>query len=203
GVDIREGQQLACITCALCIDACDDVMAKIGRPRGLIDYLSLADEKREREGAAPIPAWRRVFRPRVLAYTALWGAVGLGLLFALFIRSDVDMTVAAVRNPVFVQLSDGSIRNAYDIRLRNKTGEARTFRVSAVADEALLLQLEGTRERRVTVPPDETFLQRAYLVAKPDHPAASDSSTEVRFWVEDVESNERAEAETRFRGRDE
>ncbi|MEO0362593.1 MAG: cytochrome c oxidase accessory protein CcoG, partial [Pseudomonadota bacterium] len=46
GVDIREGQQLACITCALCIDACDDVMAKIGRPRGLIDYLSLADEKR-------------------------------------------------------------------------------------------------------------------------------------------------------------
>ena len=44
GIDIRNGQQLECITCALCIDACDDVMAKIGKPRGLIDYIALTDE---------------------------------------------------------------------------------------------------------------------------------------------------------------
>jgi cytochrome c oxidase accessory protein FixG len=50
GIDIRDGQQLECITCALCIDACDDIMAKIGKPRGLIDYIALTDETREREG---------------------------------------------------------------------------------------------------------------------------------------------------------
>jgi cytochrome c oxidase accessory protein FixG len=51
GIDIRDGQQLECITCALCIDACDDIMAKIGKPRGLIDYLALTDEA-ERAGKA-------------------------------------------------------------------------------------------------------------------------------------------------------
>ena len=50
GIDIRDGQQLECITCALCIDACDDVMGKIGRPRGLIDYDSIANDERRREG---------------------------------------------------------------------------------------------------------------------------------------------------------
>jgi cytochrome c oxidase accessory protein FixG len=53
GIDIRDGQQLECITCALCIDACDDIMAKIGKPRGLIDYIALTDEARARgHGAA-------------------------------------------------------------------------------------------------------------------------------------------------------
>ena len=72
GVDIREGQQLGCITCALCIDACDDVMARIGKPRGLIDYVTLADEERERAGEPPVGVWRQVLRPRVLVYTGLW-----------------------------------------------------------------------------------------------------------------------------------
>src|SRR6056297_3697461 len=47
GIDIRKGQQLECITCALCIDACDDVMTRIGKPRGLIDYITLADQEAE------------------------------------------------------------------------------------------------------------------------------------------------------------
>ena len=64
GIDIRDGQQMECITCGLCIDACDDVMAKIGKPRGLIDYFALSDETVERAGSTPIPVWKHVFRPR-------------------------------------------------------------------------------------------------------------------------------------------
>jgi cytochrome c oxidase accessory protein FixG len=116
GIDIRDGQQLECITCALCIDACDDVMDKIGKPRGLIDYIALTDETRERAGKAPRAIWKHVFRPRTMIYTSLWSAVGIGLVVALFIRSDIDVTVAPVRNPTFVTLSDGSIRNTYDVR---------------------------------------------------------------------------------------
>ena len=55
GIDIRDGQQLECITCALCIDACDDIMDKIGKPRGLIDYMALTDETRERARRAAEP----------------------------------------------------------------------------------------------------------------------------------------------------
>ncbi len=175
-------------------------MHRLGRERGLIDYLSLADEKVEREGGKAAALWKRIFRPRVLIYTAAWSAVGLGLLFALFIRSDLDLNASAVRNPVYVTLSDGSIRNAYDLRIRNKTGDARTFRLSVISDEVLRIDLEGTDETRVTVPADETFSQRVYAIARPDDPAAGVESIEVRFWVEDVESGERAYANSRFRG---
>jgi polyferredoxin len=52
GIDIRDGQQLECITCALCIDACDDIMDKVGKPRGLIDYMALTDEAQRARGQA-------------------------------------------------------------------------------------------------------------------------------------------------------
>jgi polyferredoxin len=130
GIDIRDGQQLACITCALCIDACDDVMDKIGKPRGLIDYIALTDETRERAGKEPRSIWKHIFRPRTILYTVLWSAVGIGLTAALFMRQEIDLTVAPVRNPVFVTLSDGSIRNTYDVRLRNMNLDDRDFQLS-------------------------------------------------------------------------
>ena len=91
GIDIRDGQQLECITCALCIDACDEIMEKIGKPRGLIDYMALSDEGRERAGEPPRNIWRHILRPRTILYTSLWSLVGLGLVFALFIRPVIDL----------------------------------------------------------------------------------------------------------------
>src|SRR5690606_41521595 len=72
GIDIRDGQQLACITCALCIDACDDVMGRIGKPRGLLDYVTPADGERERAGAAPALVWKSIVRPRTVLSFLLW-----------------------------------------------------------------------------------------------------------------------------------
>ena len=164
GIDIRDGQQMECITCALCIDACDDVMAKIGKPRGLIDYMALSDETLERSGQPPKNIWKHILRPRTIMYTSLWSLVGVGLLFALFIRSDIELTVAPERNPTFVTLSDGSIRNTYDVRLRNKHGEDRVFKLSIKGDPALRLQLEGTVYHSVNVPADTALLQRVYIV---------------------------------------
>jgi len=202
GIDIRDGQQLECITCALCIDACDDIMAKIGKPRGLIDYMALTDEVSERAGGEPKPIIKHILRPRTILYTSLWALVGVGLIFALFIRSDVDMTVAPVRNPTFVTMSDGSIRNAYEVRLRNKHGEDRPFRLSVKGEDASIrLQLEGTPYETVDVPADSTKLQRVYLIAPPSSDAAEDERTEVRLWVEDIANGERAYEDTFFNGR--
>lgn len=206
GIDIREGQQLACITCALCIDACDDVMDKIGRPRGLIDYLALTDQPPvltpSPKDWQPQPVWKHVFRPRTVVYTALWAAIGLGLLFALFIRPEIDMTVAAVRNPQFVTLSDGTIRNAYDIRLRNKHGEPRDFHLSLTSGETLRIELEGRDDLIVPVPADSTFRQRVYVSARPGDPAATLGRTDLRVWVEDLISGERTHGDTHFLGKD-
>ena len=203
GIDIRDGQQLECITCALCIDACDDIMAKIGKPRGLIDYMALTDEELERSGNAPKPIIKHILRPRTILYTTLWSLVGLGLVFALFIRPEIDMTVAPVRNPVFVTLSDGSIRNTYEVRLRNKHGEARPMRMSVSGDSSIRIQLEGTPYETVEVPANETYLQRVYLIAPASAAAAQEDRTEVRLWVEDISNGDRAYRDTVFNGRGE
>ncbi len=202
GIDIRDGQQMECITCALCIDACDDVMEKIGKPRGLIDYLALSDEPAERSGKPPRAIWQHVLRPRTILYTVLWALVGVGLLFALFIRSDIDLTVEAIRNPTFTVLSDGSIRNTYLLRLRNKHGEPRDFRVSIGAEEILRLDLEGAEGNVVRVPADKSLQQRVYVIARPGDPAATQDRLDLRFWVEDVKNGERAYRNTVFNGRD-
>ncbi|SMX45061.1 cytochrome c oxidase accessory protein CcoG [Actibacterium lipolyticum] len=201
GIDIRDGQQLACITCALCIDACDDVMAKIGKPRGLIDYMALTDEPRERAGNPPKSVWKHIFRTRTILYTTLWSAVGIALVVALFIRPDLDLTVSPVRNPIYVTMSDGSIRNTYDVRLRNKHGEVRPFRITVSGDPALRVQVEGTPYQVVDVPADTSKLQRVYVIAPNGSAPALDERTEVRIWVEDTSNGDRASAETVFNGK--
>jgi cytochrome c oxidase accessory protein FixG len=203
GIDIRDGQQLACITCALCIDACDDVMAKIGKPRGLIDYMALTDETRERAGQTPVSIWKHVFRPRTILYTALWSLVGIGLTAALFMRQEIDLTVAPVRNPTFVTLSDGSIRNTYEVRLRNMNLEERQFRLSLTSDALLRIELEGQDGLSVTVPANEMVLQRVYVVAPAGSAAAEVHRTDFRFWVEDLTSTDRASKDTVFNGKGE
>nr|WP_231704006.1 cytochrome c oxidase accessory protein CcoG [Cochlodiniinecator piscidefendens] len=202
GIDIRDGQQLECITCALCIDACDDVMVKIGKPRGLIDYMALKDEAAERAGEAPKSVWKHILRPRTILYTSLWSLVGFGLVFALFIRSEIDMNVSPVRNPTFVTMSDGSIRNTYEVRLRNKHGEDRQFHISLTSPELLVISLEGNSDLTVPVPADDTYMQRVYVLAPSGTLAAQAARTDLRLWVEDLTNGERAYVDTVFNGND-
>jgi cytochrome c oxidase accessory protein FixG len=202
GIDIRDGQQMECITCALCIDACDDIMEKVGKPRGLIDYMALTDEANERGGNAKKPVWKHIFRPRTIMYTTLWSAIGVGLVVALFIRSDIDVTVAPIRNPQYVTLSDGSIRNTYDLRIRNMTHDTTTFEITLVSESPLQVALEGTETMTVDVPADSTQLQRVYVVAEPGSAPADAERSDFRFWVEDLGSNTRTFQDTTFFGRD-
>ncbi|MBI6630344.1 cytochrome c oxidase accessory protein CcoG [Pontibaca salina] len=201
GIDIRDGQQLECITCALCIDACDDVMERIGKPRGLIDYMALSDEGRERAGAKPRPVWKILLRPRTVMYTVLWSLVGFGLLFALYIRPHIEMSVAPIRNPTFVTMSDGTIRNTYDVRLLNKNGDARPFELTVSGDPAFAIHLEGVPKNIVEVPADTALLQRVYVVAPPGTGPAETSRTEVQFRVEDLSNGEHAEKASTFNGK--
>ncbi|MCF6446128.1 cytochrome c oxidase accessory protein CcoG [Nereida sp. MMG025] len=203
GIDIRDGQQMECITCGLCIDACDDIMDKLGRDRGLVGYLAISDEAYEVAGNTPRSIWRHhIFRPRTILYTVLWGGVGVALTVALFLRQEIEMNVSPIRNPTFVTLSDGSIRNIYDVRLLNKNGDDREYHLSLVADDVLRISLEGTNELSVTVPADSTKLQRVYVTARPGTEAAGRDRTEFRLWVEDLQSTDRAYKDTVFNGKE-
>lgn len=201
GIDIRKGQQLECITCALCIDACDEVMDRIGRPRGLIGYMALKDEAAERAGGHPKRLWRHIFRPRTMLYTVLWSGVGIAMIVALFLRSPIDVDVTPLRNPLYVTLSDGSIRNSYDLRLHNKHGEDRVFLVSVIADDPLSIELEGTELLSVVVPADATRAQRVYVTAAAGSPAAVAERRDLRLWIEDLGSKDRVYADTIFNGK--
>ena len=201
GVDIREGQQLGCITCALCIDACNDVMAKIGRPPDLIGYLTLADGERERLGEPPVPIWHRIVRPRVLLYAVLWAGIGVAMIAALMVRTDISIGVDPIRNPLYVTLSDGSVRNSYELRLRNMTGYDREFRLTATAAAPLALELQGMPGDTVTVPANQTLRQRIYLTSPADAPASGADITPVGVVATDAASGATASEETVFRGR--
>jgi cytochrome c oxidase accessory protein FixG len=198
GVDIREGQQIGCITCALCIDACDDIMKKIGKPRGLIDYCTLADQPLETAGAAPVPIWKRVIRPRTILYTALWSAIGIGMVVALFMRDSIGLTVARDRNPLFVTLSDGTLRNAYTVKIQNMNGEPHPFRISATSEPELRLDIQGMGVNEFEIDADESRKLRVFLLARPWFTMAE--RTPVRIWVEDLVTRERAFYETHFQG---
>ena len=185
GIDIRNGPQVGCITCALCIDACDKVMAQIGRPLGLIDYATAEDCERERKGEAPRPALKTLLRPRTIAYFTLWAAIGLTMLFSLGERSRVGLSAQQQRNPVFVRLADGQVRNAFTVKIRNMQARPREFVVALTGlPGAAMWQEGGSRESaagvvRATVPADALGKLRIFVVA----PAGAEKRDEFAFTV--------------------
>ncbi|AKH43784.1 cytochrome c oxidase accessory protein FixG [Altererythrobacter atlanticus] len=174
GYDIRKGPDIACITCGLCIDACDRVMEEVGRPRGLIDYATLEDCEREKAGEEPRPAWKALLHPRTLIYFGVWGGIGLALLFALGVRSHTDISAAPDRNPPFMLMSDGSIRNSYTVKLRNMESRPRDMRVTMEGLDGgrmwtdQMASEDAARELTVTVAADSTEPLRLYVIAPPD-----------------------------------
>src|SRR5215468_12450948 len=128
GIDIRDGSQLECIQCALCIDACNDIMRKIDRPLELIAY----DTIKEQEAAAlGRTANVQLLRARTLLYAGLIAGVSAIMLAGVLLRTTLDINVLHERNPPFVMLADGSLRNAYTVKILNKRNEPRAFRLAA------------------------------------------------------------------------
>ena len=217
GIDIREGQQLECITCALCIDACNGVMEKLGRDHSLISYATLADYNANMalatgNGAHDINPnlvrdsdghfhdkvkhfdWRIIFRPRTLLYMGVWTAVGIGLLVALLSRDRLEVNVLHDRNPQFVMESDGSIRNGFTIRILNMIPDPRViiFSLDGLPGATMKVnEIDQPADRVFFVPvePDKARTLKVYVTLPPG--AAKEATTDFRFVAEDRASNEK------------
>ena len=224
GIDIRDGQQLECITCALCIDACDSVMDKIGKERGLISYATLAeyqsnmalataggtssiDPARVRDAGGKLSGKvsafhiKKLARPRTLIYLAAWSLVGLGLLYALLTRDRLQVNVLADRNPQFVVLSDGAIRNGYTVKLLNMIPEPRTIEVALEGLPGAEMTVVGieqpaTRTFAVEVEPDRLKTLKVF-VRQPRENVAGQTQ-HFTFTVEDKSGAEHARYDATF-----
>ena len=115
GIDIRDGTQMECVHCTACMDACDNVMTKIGSPRGLIRYASLNGIERGEHLR---------FTPRLAGYSVILFLLMTILGLMLFTRADVEATVLRAPGSMFQQMPDGHFSNLYTVRVINKTSRA-------------------------------------------------------------------------------
>jgi cytochrome c oxidase accessory protein FixG len=114
GIDIRNGTQLECTNCTACIDACDDIMTKINRPKGLIRYDS-------HHGI--LSGSKKIWTNRVKAYTLLLVLLLSVLGFLLGNRGDVELTVMRTPGMLYQERPDGNISNLYNFQIANKTNK--------------------------------------------------------------------------------
>jgi cytochrome c oxidase accessory protein FixG len=197
GIDIRNGAQLECIQCGLCIDACDSVMRKIGRPERLIAYDTEMNVQRRLAGEKPV---FRPVRPRTILYAAIIAVVGGIMVYALATRQSFTVSAIHDRNPLYVQLSDGGIRNAYTLRVLNKELEPREFLLSLDGLPGAVVEVVGQplgARQTIAVPANETREVRVLVSEYTRRPA---HSADITFYLYDAQSGERAFAHDHFRG---
>ena len=200
GVDIREGASLGCIQCGLCIDACDNVMKKLGRPTRLIAYDTDINVKLRMEGKQP---FYKLVRTRTLLYAAVIAIAGSVMIYTLATRGSEGISVIHDRNPMFVRLSDGALRNGYTIRIVNKELRHRDFIVSVDGLPSSLVDFVGLPPRAdgrqlVDVGPDQT--KEVRVVVTDYSKTAPAPSTSILFRLIDVDSGEVAEMRDHFFG---
>ncbi len=200
GVDIREGSQLGCIQCGLCIDACDNVMARIGRPLRLIAYDTEINIGNRRAGK---PNEFKLIRPRTILYAFVIALVGGVMMDALVTRLDLGVSIIHDRNPMYVRTADGSIRNAYTIRIVNRLPTPRRFLISMEGLtnqrlDAIGLERQSDNVLIAEIGPDQTREARV-TVTLPSN-ANVQASTNIQFRISDQGSGETVEAQDRFDG---
>ena len=137
GIDIRDGLQYQCISCGACIDVCDTVMDKMNYPRGLVRYTT----QNELEDGRP----RRVWRPRIIVYSAILAGISIALVVAVFLRTPLEIDVLRDRQALYREAPGGRIEKVYTLKLLNMDTRAHRLRVSASGIDGLELQSD-TRE---------------------------------------------------------
>ncbi|MCE9650099.1 MAG: cytochrome c oxidase accessory protein CcoG [Parvibaculum sp.] len=200
GIDIRNGMQMECIQCALCIDACDEIMDRVERPRGLIGYDTNDNQERRRRGEAER---FNLIRPRTIVYGAALLLVSGIMLFALLNRPLIELGVLRDRNPLFVVLSDGSIRNGYSLKVINKDYAAHVFRISTAGIDGahLMLSAQDAGEVDVEVGPDTLKDLRLFVSVPRDRLSVlKNGEASLRFVVTAVDTGRKVESTTSFRG---
>lgn len=190
GIDIRKGLQMECIACGLCVDACNDIMDKIELPRGLIRYDTERNIKTKNDRL-------RFARPRTFYYIAVLAVVGGLTLYGLLNRSPQELHVLHDRNPLYVTLSSGDIRNGYKVKILNKTHEEKHYalELTGLSEPVIDIQGVGDLDRGdLVVAPDSVGQFRIFIAAQPQQ----DAQMPILFAITDLDSGYRNETKSMF-----
>ena len=128
GIDIRNGLQYECIGCGACADVCDIVMDKMGYPRGLVKYST---QNAMTQGWTHAQVVRRVFRPRVLAYTGILWVIVIGVGVSLALRTPFKVDVVRDRASLARIVSGGKTENNYRLQIMNAAEHEQRFTLAA------------------------------------------------------------------------
>ena len=199
GIDIRDGNQLECIGCGLCVDACTPVMDKVGRPRGLITFDTTLNQINRAQGK---PIHYSLIRPRTIIYALLLFAALAIMAWSLITRPSMHVNVLHDRAPLFIKMSDGSIRNAYTVKISNMRHPARAFDLSVEGIDSARIAVAGQvsglgTNARLQVPQDDVATYRVFVTV-PDGEISSDVM-DLTFVVEAPWSGEFTRTESVFR----
>ncbi len=197
GIDIRKGLQLECIHCALCIDACDDIMKKIGRPTGLIAYDT--DENVVRRWRKQPAAKFNPFRPRVMLYAVVLALVAGIMVTGLLTRTHLEISALKDRTLPYVQLSTGEVRNAYTLKIVNKSRADRKLSLTAEGLEGAKLEVVGQDAAAISSEPDGVDRYRL-LVTVPAASVGSSGTADLTLKVTDAATGESSTTLARFTG---
>ncbi len=129
GIDIRDGVQLECVNCTACIDACDEVMVKVGREKGLIRYDSYN---------GIVSQSKKIFTPRVIAYTAVLIILLAANVFFLGTRSDVEAVILRTPGMLYQKVDETHISNLYNYQVFNKTQNEMPLRFELVSEFGII-----------------------------------------------------------------
>jgi cytochrome c oxidase accessory protein FixG len=184
GIDIRNGLQYECIACGACIDACDEVMDRMGYPRGLIRYAT----QNSIEGKPS-----RVLRPRVFVYGLALAALVAGWAWGVGHRSPLLLEVLRDRNALYREAGAG-IENGYTLKLVNKTDAAQEYRIEVRADA--LPQLRMLEAATVEVAAGSVASLPLTLQA----PAGTRGRHDIRFVVRSADGSAERSAPSSFFG---
>lgn len=200
GIDIRDGLQMECIACGLCVDACNSVMEKLHLPPGLIRYDTSRNQEARRDSKLRSLVHKdalRILRPRTFYYSAVMGAVGAIMLYALLTRAELELHVQHERNPLFVQLSNGDIRNSYTLKILNKTPQDRVYSLSVNGLSYSQLKIMGAENmdmQHLPVFADSVGQYRVQMSAA----SADELRQNVTFTITDVQSGVKDEYQSVF-----
>jgi cytochrome c oxidase accessory protein FixG len=168
GIDIRNGLQLECVGCAACVDACDEIMTRVKRPRGLIRY----DSHTGFEGGKT-----RLVRPRTIFYTLVLCA-GI-TVFGIAFNSIKPLNATAVRMPgAPFFIADGVVRNQFLIRVINKRAETAVFEFEPADELPASWKILGLDDSMELGALDEQ--QKVLVVAVPEQEFEMKRSLRVR-----------------------
>ena len=187
GIDIRNGLQYECIACSACIDACDDVMDKMGYPRGLIKYTTENAQNNK-------PS--RVLRPRIIIYAVILTIITFVIFYGLTQRVALGLDVIRDRNQLYRETSEGLIENVYTLKILNMDSSPHRYRLRA----------DGIPDLELLTDVDEIFVDSGSVSElivrlRADEENLEAQSGKVQFYLQAEDANHLSVAEeTRFLG---